>query len=118
MSGELSVKFNEDLESTALVIELGGELNWLNFGELYPEIERRAESRFHLIFDLRTLHYMDSGGLGMLLRVYKAISTPRAGKLLIVGANSMIRQMLRFTQLERKMPNFATLDLALANLST
>jgi len=116
MAAELTFEFDEEAHQGALVVCLTGELNRENFSRLYPEIQQRVAARQHLIFDFHNLHYMDSGGLGILVRIWKEITIPREGRLLIVGANSMTRQLLRFTQLQRNMPNFATLDLALAQL--
>lgn len=116
MAGDVSFEFDASARADTLVIQVVGELNRESFESLYPQVEERAASVTHLIFDFKQMHYMDSGGLGMLVRVFKEITTPREGKLLIVGANSMTRQMMRFTHLDRNMPNHPTLELALAAL--
>ena len=64
------------------------------------------------IVDLTMVVFIDSSGIGTLVRAYQAI-TPKSGKVILAGCNSNIRKIFRLIGLQQFFTITDTLDQAL-----
>ncbi|MBW8482488.1 STAS domain-containing protein [Actinomadura parmotrematis] len=96
------------------LVELRGELDVATAAELRVRLRTaRREHGENLVLDLRGLEFMDSDGLAVLVRCYKAV-TAAGGSLTLAGPRPVVRRTLEVTGLHRRMTVVDTLAEALA----
>jgi anti-sigma B factor antagonist len=101
------------------VIHIIGELDALTGPEL-QEVALRiiGENAPNCIIDLTEASFIDSIGVGSLIRAYRAASE-RDGSIYLAGAHGMIAQLIQVTQLHRLFQVLPTLkDALMASEST
>ncbi|RAY17188.1 anti-sigma factor antagonist [Actinomadura craniellae] len=81
-----------------MVVELAGELDVAALPLFHQEIERvcAGTPAPRVIIDLSAVTFMDSCGLGGLVRAWKQIGGP-GGRLVLAGVNGRVREVLRIT---------------------
>jgi anti-sigma B factor antagonist len=76
----------------------------------------RAETAAVLILDFSGVSYVDSAGLGAI--VGAMLSLQKAGrKFLLAAANERVMALMEMTNVQKLLPNFASVELAEASLS-
>jgi anti-anti-sigma factor len=92
------------------VIRLAGELDALNVTELTQLVDSlHAEGKRLLVFDLSTLEFIDSAGLGGLVRLWE--SSVEAGGFLALGQpSSRIREVLHVTGLGNVLKSYDSVE--------
>ena len=90
-----------------------------NVGQLSEEVLAHIdhESASALIVDLSKLDYVPSAFLGLLLLLRRDLPR-RHVDLKLVGARSVVREVLEVTKLHRLFHQYATLDAALGSSSS
>ncbi len=84
-------------EQRAVVIGVSGELDLASSPELEQELDRGISSNAELlIVDLRTLEFMDSTGLSVLVRAHQR-ATERGKQLAIVKGPQQVQRLLSLT---------------------
>jgi anti-sigma B factor antagonist len=92
----LSVDVERD--GTTAIVRCGGKLVAGVNDFLYTEVSRLIPDAKRIVLDLSDLSYMDSMGLGTIVRLY--VSTRAAGcELELVNLGQRIRQLLGMTNL-------------------
>jgi anti-sigma B factor antagonist len=66
-SRALSVRVEE--QDATLLLRLTGEFDWACVGRVEAALDRISAATRHVVFDLRGLTFLDSGGLKTILRV-------------------------------------------------
>lgn len=90
----------------ASVIDVVGSLTLFESGALRQAIsELLAEKRKDIVLNLRGLEYLDSSGIGELVRNYLTV-IKSGGTLKVVGLSDKVEEILRITQLYRVFPEF------------
>ena len=70
------------------------------------------EKRNHILLNLRGLEYLDSSGIGELVRNYLTV-IKSGGEMKVVGLTSKVEEILKITQLYKVFPEFPDEDEAL-----
>lgn len=66
-------------------------------GALFDHI---GDGRHNFIFDFSGLDYIDSAGLGLLISIQKRV-VPMSGKVTVLGAKGLVREVFELTRLDR-----------------
>ncbi len=87
-------------KGTQLTVTLGGELDHHNAASLRQSIDALLQDKsiMELVFDMKTVTFMDSSGIGLLLGRYR-LMTERGGKLAICGASRYVERMIKMAGL-------------------
>lgn len=85
-----------------LIIQLSGELDQHMADQIRGRIDYGLlrEGMKHMIFDFTEVSFMDSSGIGMLLKRYKQVKQ-LGGTLYITGCNQSILRLVKLSGLER-----------------
>ena len=84
-----------------IVVTIGGDaLDASNADELKQEVTQLIERTPKIIFDLRSIQFMDSAGLGVLLSSLRR-ATAANGDLKLCGLTSQVRGVLHMTRMNR-----------------
>ena len=90
----------------ASLIDVVGSLTLFESGALRQAIsELLAKQRKDIVLNLRGLEYLDSSGIGELVRNYLTV-IKSGGTLKVVGLSDKVEEILRITQLYRVFPEF------------
>ena len=96
------------------LVRLYGEIDISNVQEVSVAIEGvPAHAVSGLIVDLTNTAYLDSAGVGLLVRLAERLRGRRQEFSLLVPAESPVRAVLELTGLQRVMPLHVTLEEAL-----
>lgn len=74
------------------------------------------DTRF-IIVNIKEVHFLDSSGLGKIIKAYKEISRKNGGKVAVAGAEEKIRKIFEITATDRFIKIFNTEEEAVASLS-
>lgn len=97
-----------------LVIRISGWLTLKNKQTFEHAIET-AEGR-SIVLDLAGLHYMDSAGLGALLKAY-ATAQKRGARLALAAVLPRVRDLLHLTKIEPLFEIYPDLESAIAGFA-
>lgn len=87
-------------KSSTVIVQLTGELDHREAARLRPEIdELLSDSRVKLlVFDMKTLSFMDSSGIGMIIGRYKAMQK-RGGAVAVRNCNRQVDKLIEMAGL-------------------
>ncbi|GEM_PF-7020013 len=111
------------MESSGL-ISVEREQSWIrlilspNFG-LLPSIDpfknaieqHLPEGESNLVLDMSRVEQLNSVALGALMWLYRRINQQEEGRLVCVGVSDGVREILRFSRLDRLIPVVSEADL-------
>lgn len=90
----------------ASIIDVVGSLTLFESSALRQAISGLiAEKRRDIILNLRALEYLDSSGIGELVRNYLTV-IKSGGTLKVVGLSDKVEEILKITQLYKVFPEF------------
>lgn len=96
------------------VVEVVGELDVYTTAQLRVVLqERLVQSDVHLVVDLTGVSFMDSTGLGLLVRVHKQARTLR-GSLAVVCVEGPVRRVIAVTGMLHVLRVFDSIEEATA----
>jgi len=96
------------------VVSVVGEVDIASAGALDAVLsEAIASGRTHLVVDLDEVGFLDSTGLGVLVKSLKR-TREAGGSLTVVTESERVLKVIRITGLDAVIPLFASVDLALA----
>jgi anti-sigma B factor antagonist len=101
----------QGLDGSTLVVA-SGEIDIATSPALREALLAAAESSGRVVVDLSAVTFLDSTGLGVLMRGFKNL--PAGGSMCLVGANGIVAKVLRQTRLEEVIPVHADLEAALS----
>ncbi len=88
-------KFGE----TGAVLLLSGEIDLYSTSELWKMVSGILElGRKHLILDVSDVNYLDSSGVGVVIRLLQELKK-QGGKLLVAGLQGSPRQVLQMSNI-------------------
>jgi anti-anti-sigma factor len=110
----LQTEFRIDLkdEARGTVLELFGELDVASSPALEAELARVSHSKL-VVIDLRSLDFIDSTGLGVLVRTHQQAQEQGFGFGLVQGGGQ-VQRLLGLTGLSDQLPTVATPEELLA----
>jgi anti-sigma B factor antagonist len=98
------------------VLEASGELDYADCEAFRHQIDRVVTEMPRVcIVDLSGIEYLDSSGLGLLLRLYREYST--AGGRLVLIASAVVDGILEITRLDDLFVTADDLGTALASIT-
>ena len=88
------------------VLEVSGKLTSLESGALSNSIAQLLkDGRKQILLNLRGLTYLDSSGIGDLVRTYMSV-IKRGGEMKVVGLTDKVEEILKITQLYQVFQEF------------
>jgi anti-sigma B factor antagonist len=72
------------------------------------------EGKVNLLVDLRRVNFLDSSGLGALVRAMTS-SQKEGGQTKLLGAGSQVRKLLEMTKLDSVFENFTDMETAVSS---
>jgi anti-sigma B factor antagonist len=88
------------------VVEVSGTLTSLESGALSNSIAQLLkDGRKQILLNLRGLTYLDSSGIGDLVRTYMSV-IKRGGEMKVVGLTDKVEEILKITQLYQVFQEF------------
>jgi len=94
-------------------VDVKGSLTSFEAGALRQAITNLvAEKRRDIVLNLRGLDYLDSSGIGELVRNYLTV-IKSGGTMKVVGLSSKVEEILKITQLYKVFPEFPDEEAAL-----
>lgn len=88
------------------VVEVSGKLTSLESGALSNSIAQLLkEGRRQILLNLRGLSYLDSSGIGDLVRTYLSV-IKRGGEMKVVGLTDRAEEILKITKLYQVFQEF------------
>lgn len=100
-------------EQGCAIVTVAGEIDISTVTPLRDRLFEVAASGAPLVVDLEQVSFIDSVGLATLVGAAKRAAA-HGGTLQVACALPKIRQLVRLTQLDRRIPLFHTVDEALA----
>ena len=95
------------------LVDVSGHFTSFESGALRNAIESLVkEKRNRILLNLRGLEYLDSSGIGELVRNYLTV-VKSGGEMKVVGLSSKVEEILKITQLYKVFPEFPDEDAAL-----
>jgi anti-sigma B factor antagonist len=108
-------RFPVELASGVPVLAAPEEIDITNAAELRAALmAAAADGHGRLIADLTRTRFCDSSGLHALLAAHKHAQA-EGGELLLVIPSTAVLRIFTITSIDRMIPNFTTLDQALAH---
>ena len=100
-----------------LIIKLCGELDHHSCDYIRDRIDNEIESRNpqNIVFDMSSLNFMDSSGVGVIIVRYKVISS-KGGKTGIINMKPQIKRIYEICGLKKIIPDFSNNKAAIEKL--
>lgn len=98
-----------------ICLALSGDLDLASVATFRAHLAMTARDTEGLLLDLRDLRYLDSTGINALLDTYRA-SGPFGRRIALVGVSPNVRRILSVLNLQPLMPEFVSVEDALAYL--
>lgn len=101
----------------SLIIKLFGELDHHSSEYIKEKIDMEImkNNPKNIIFDMESLAFMDSSGIGVIIGRYKLI-TANGGKAAIVNLKPQIKRIYEICGLKKIIPSFSTIKIAIEKL--
>lgn len=110
MSEAHTLNILKELDDTAAVLKLTGEIDLRNSPRLHGELNDLLTRRFdRVIFDLSGVGYMDSSGVGTIVNAKRMIEK-KGGRLTLVGLQPRVKSVFEITRLESFFHIVGTLE--------
>ncbi|MQA28172.1 MAG: anti-sigma factor antagonist [Micromonosporaceae bacterium] len=105
---------SQRLTDDAAVIGLSGDLDLATAPELRTALHEALTERAKIVVDMSDLRFLDSTGLGVLVRVHKKAKAA-GGVVAFTSVPGNVVKILEVTCLDRVFPVYDTVDEALAD---
>lgn len=113
MSGIFDIEEQEQISIVHLHLP---QIDMFNVTELLDDFKKLVESTPpKIILDLRETNFVDSSGMGGLIRIHQQIKAYE-GRFVIANLNSKVANLMRITRSSQYLDCFDTLDEALRSL--
>ena len=112
----MKIYFRE--KEKAMIVEICGEIDHRCAEETRENIDKEFERSIckHIIFDFVKVDFMDSSGIGMIIRRYK-IAERKGGKVIACNIQSEVKKIFEISGLYRIIECFDNIDEAIGKLS-
>jgi anti-sigma B factor antagonist len=113
VSGDQQASFFLEAMDGCMVVFAVGEIDLVTCPMLLEVMVEAVESRRHLVVDLSAVSFLDSTGLGVLLRTQQRIAATHKS-MRLVGPDGMVAKVLRITGVDDAIPVHPNLATALS----
>jgi anti-sigma B factor antagonist len=113
VSGDEQASFLLERVDGCSVVFAVGEIDLAASPVMRQAMAEAVESRRHLIVDLSAVRFLDSTGLGVLIRTQKTIAATHKS-MSLVGPTGMVAKVLNITRIDEAIPVHPNLDTALS----
>lgn len=103
----------EKIENGAVIVLPGESLDASNAKEFKRDIMLALEGQSRVIFDMRSLKFVDSSGLGAILSCLRQLNA-RGGDLLLCGMLKPVRALFELVRMHRIFDIYNTKEEAIA----
>ena len=111
-AGDPLVKDVQEREEGSVVV-LAGEVDFNQSHKVLEALNTVVEKRpRRLVIDLAAVEYMDSSGLGTLVKIFQQVNAYK-GKMALVAMNDRVRNAFEITRLDQFFAVHETVDEAL-----
>ena len=112
MESDLLVRDVQERKEGSIVV-LAGEIDYNQSHKLLTALNGVVEKRPpRLVIDLAAVEYMDSSGLGTLVKIFQQVNAYK-GKMALVAMNDRVRSAFEITRLDQFFAVHETVDEAL-----
>jgi anti-sigma B factor antagonist len=94
-------------------VAVTGEVDYYTSPQLRLALDAAAETQPRLVLDLSDMTFMDSAGLGEVVRSYKQV-TRRGGRLAAVCTSRIVLRLFRVTGIDTVVDVFDSVEAATA----
>jgi anti-sigma B factor antagonist len=102
MNFSVSIRQSDDVS----IVEMKGHLTSFELAAMREAIQGLLkQGRTNILLNLRGLQYLDSSGVGELVRNYMSV-VKRGGTMKVVGLGPKVEEILKITQLHRVFQEF------------
>jgi anti-anti-sigma factor len=112
--GELLDVHVEAIDARASVVSLTGELDLSTIPNLEPRLVEELRNSTGVVVDLTRLSFIDSSGIGLLIKAHRAADGGRMHT--VVAPGSQVERVFQLAGIDRALPVFAGRDKAVAAL--
>ena len=100
-----------------LIVRLDGELDHHTAEEMRKEIDKEIDKNNskNVVFDLASVNFMDSSGIGVVIGRYKKVSK-RGGQVAVVNVNSRVERIFKMSGLFNIVQKFENKNQAIERL--
>lgn len=104
---------NVEVRAEGAVVVLAGEIDYNQSHKLLDVLNEAVEKRpARLVIDLAAVEYMDSSGLGTLVKIFQQVNAYK-GKMALVAMNDRVHSAFEITRLDQFFAIHQTVDEAL-----
>jgi len=107
---------SQTLTPAAAVVTLSGDLDLATAPELRNTLQEALTERRHLVLDMADLRFLDSTGIGVLVRIHKK-ATASGGVLAFAAVPPNVTKILEVTCLDRIFPVYPETEDALSDIT-
>jgi anti-sigma B factor antagonist len=115
VQGEQASFFLEGMDG-CMVVFVVGEIDLASAPLMQEVMAEAVESRRHLIVDLSAVNFLDSTGLGVLVRTRQRIAATHKS-MSLVGPTGLVARVIRITRIDEAIPVHPNLDTAVSAVS-
>jgi len=113
--GQLLTARIEPVGTDASVVSLSGELALGTIPRVEKQLLRQVQSQSGVVVDLTGVSFIDSSGIGLLIRAFRAED---GGELhTVIAAGSQVERVFELAGIDRALPLFADRARAVAALN-
>jgi anti-sigma B factor antagonist len=94
----------------ACVVAVTGELDLNTIPQVESRLFKRLRSHAGVVIDLRRLDFIDSSGIGLLIKAHQADGAPIHT---VVASGSQVDRVFTLTRIDRALPIFTDVEAAL-----
>ncbi len=116
VNGQLLTVRVESAGLNASVVSLAGELDLSTIPTIEGRLFEQLQSHTGVVVDLTRLSFIDSSGIGLLIRAFRAVD--EGGKLhTVISPGSQVERVFRLAGIDRTLPLFVERSRALGSLN-
>ena len=115
-NGQLLAVRVESAGPDASIVSLAGELDLSTIPRMESQLFEQLRSHPGVVLDLSRLSFIDSSGIGLLIKAFRAVDG--GGKLhTVIAPGSQVDRVFRLTGIDRALPLFVERTRALESLN-
>ncbi len=115
--GRIFMKESYVLTKSALIVKISGELDQHSAIGLRKSLDKKIlEGCDNLIFDLSSLEFMDSSGIGVIIGRYKNVCA-MGGFTAIASAKPSVERIIRLAAIDKIIPLYKSVDDAITGIN-
>jgi anti-sigma B factor antagonist len=108
----------EPEDPSVSILSLAGELDLSTIPRVEGPLFKQLETHSAVVLDLAALSFIDSSGIGLLIKAYRAGEDGNGGKLhTVIARNSQIERVFKLACIDRALPLYLDREAAVAALA-